>query len=233
MSKELEGKVVAITGASSGIGRSIALMLASLGARVVIGARREDMLKKLQAQILKSGGESVYAVTDVRNQEDLIQLVSLAYEQFGRLDVIINNAGVAQLSRMEDLDVQGWEDMIDINLKGVLYGIAAALAVFKKQGSGHIINILSTSGIKIGPMQAVYAGTKNAVRTISEALRQESEGRWRITCISPGIVKTELADNIKNPDMRNVMLENSSKLAIAPEDIAPFCCIRYQSADQC
>jgi NADP-dependent 3-hydroxy acid dehydrogenase YdfG len=219
MNSEIKGKVVAITGASSGIGEATALMLAAQGAKVVLGARRSDRLEELVTRISKEGGEAVYAVTDVKRRDDLTNLVKIACETYGRLDVIVNNAGMSQLSRIDALDVDGWEEMIDVNLKGVLYGIAAAIPVFREQGSGHIINIISTSGIKIVPMQGVYAGTKNAVRTISEALRQESKN-LRVTGISPGFVQTELVNNMKNTEMRGVILEKMETLAIAPEAIA-------------
>lgn len=130
-------------------------------------------MESLAKRIRGSKCEVEYAVTDVRKRDDLNNLVELALNKFGKLDVIINNAGVSQLSRIDELDVEGWEDMIDVNIKGVLYGIASAMPTFKKQGYGHIINIISTSGIKIVPLQGIYAGTKNAIRTISEALRQE------------------------------------------------------------
>ncbi len=156
----------------------------------------------------------------MKRREDLERLVTLACEQFGRLDVIVNNAGVAQLSRIDALDVKGWEEMIDINFKGVLYGIAAAMPVFKKQGVGHVVNIISTSGLKIVPMQGVYAGTKNAVRTISEALRQESQGDIRVTGISPGFVQTELAHGVTNAEMRDAIQTTMEKLAISPDAIA-------------
>lgn len=220
MESEIKGKVVAITGASSGIGEAIALMLAKQGAKVVLGARRSDRLEALVARIIENGGEAVYSVTEVKSRQDLVQLVKLACDHFGRLDVMINNAGMSQLSRIDELDVEGWEEMIDVNLKGVLYGIAAAIPVFKQQGAGHIINIISTSGIKIVPMQGVYAGTKNAVRTISEALRQESNGRWRVTGISPGFVKTEFADGIQNEQMRAAIMDKMEAIAISPDAIA-------------
>ncbi|UHG89801.1 SDR family oxidoreductase [Spirosoma oryzicola] len=220
MENGIKGKVVAITGASSGIGEATALLLAERGAAVVLGARRADRLAALNAQIKSAGGEVAYVVSDVKRKADLASLVTLACERFGKLDVLINNAGVSQLSRIDELDVEGWEEMIDINLKGVLYGIAAALPVFSQQGSGHIINVISTSGIKIVPMQGVYAATKNAVRTLSEALRQESNGRWRVTGISPGFVRTEFASKIKNPSMRAAITERSETVAISPDAVA-------------
>jgi len=219
MVNNIKGKVIAITGASSGIGEATALMLAAQGAKVVLGARRSDRLSALNTRIIKAGGESTYIITDVKKRDDLVKLVQLACEHYGGLDVIINNAGISHLSRIDDLEVEDWVDMIDVNLKGVLYGIAAALEVFKKQGSGHIINIISTSGIKIVP-QGVYAGTKNAVRTIAEALRQESGGKYKVTGISPGFVQTELTDNIKDPAIREATKKKASVIAISANDIA-------------
>lgn len=216
----IEGKVIAITGASSGIGEATAVMLAAQGAKVVLGARRSDRLEELSSKINATGGDSIYQVTDVKRRDDVTSLVKLACKHYGRLDVIINNAGISHLSRIDEMQVEDWEDMIDVNLKGVLYGIAAGLSVFKDQGSGHIINIISTSGIKIVPLQGVYAGTKNAVRTISEALRQESQGRYKVTGISPGFVQTELADHIKDPVAQAAIKERSAKIAISPNDIA-------------
>ena len=216
----IKEKVVTITGASSGIGEAIAMMLAAHGAKVVLGARRADRLEELASRIKAAGGHAVFMTTDVRHRGDVNHLVELACKHYGQLDVMINNAGISHLSRIDELQVEDWEDMIDINLKGVLYGIAAGLAVFKKQGFGHIINIISTSGIKIVPLQGVYAGTKNAVRTISEALRQESKGKYRVTGISPGFVQTELIDGVKDPATRAAYKEQSAKIAISPDDIA-------------
>jgi NADP-dependent 3-hydroxy acid dehydrogenase YdfG len=217
--KKLNGKVVVITGASSGIGKAIALKLAEHGAKIVLGARTKENLARLAEQIKKTGGEVEYIATDVKKKEDLRILIQTAISAYGRLDVLINNAGMSELSRIDDLDVDGWDEMIDVNIKGVLYGIAAAIPVFKQQKSGHIINIISTSGIKIVPMQGVYAGTKNAVRTITEAFRQESNGEIRITGISPGFVKTDFVENIKNSAMKSVIKKNMEKMAISPDAI--------------
>jgi len=219
MEKNINNKIVVITGASSGIGEATALKLAAMGAKVVLGARRTDRLEQLVNRIVGSGGQAIYLATDITKLNDLVKLVQLACETFGGLDVIVNNAGISHLSRLDELQVEDWEEMIDVNLKGTLYGIAAALAVFKEQGSGHIINILSTSGIKILPTQGVYAGTKNA-GTISEALRQESGGKYRVTGISPGFVQTELADNIKDPKIKAAIKEKAAKIAISPDAIA-------------
>lgn len=218
--QNIKGKVVAITGASSGMGKAIAIALAENGAKVVLGARRTPQLQELVEKIKNEGGQATFAQIDVKNRADLLRLVSTAVEQYGKLDVIVNNAGVSQLSRIEDLDIDGWEEMIEVNLKGVLYGMAAAISVFRPQQSGHIINIISTSGIKIVPMQGIYAGTKNAIRTIAEAFRQESDGNVRITGISPGLVKTDFADNIKNEEMKKAVQQGMERIAIDPMAIA-------------
>ncbi|MGY3053258.1 NADP-dependent 3-hydroxy acid dehydrogenase YdfG [Pedobacter sp. UYEF25] len=218
--QNIKGKVVAITGASSGMGKAIAIELAKNGAKVVLGARRTEQLQQIVEEIKSTGGEAACAKIDVKNKADLVRLVRTAVEEYGSLDVIINNAGVSQLSRIDGLDIDGWEEMIDINLKGVLYGMAAAIPVFKQQQSGHIVNIISTSGIKIVPMQGVYAGSKNAIRTIAEAFRQESDGNIRITGISPGFVKTDFANNIKNEEMKTTIQKGMEQIAINPLAIA-------------
>jgi NADP-dependent 3-hydroxy acid dehydrogenase YdfG len=218
--QNIEGKVVAITGASSGMGKAIAIELAKNGAKVVLGARRTEQLQQLVEEIKSKGGEATFTTIDVKNKADLVRIVNIAVEQYGKLDVIVNNAGVSQLSRIDELDIDGWEEMIDINLKGVLYGMAAAIPVFKQQQSGHIVNIISTSGIKIVAMQGVYAGTKNAIRTIAEAFRQESDGNIRITGISPGFVKTEFANSIKNEEMKTAIQKGMEQIAIDPIAIA-------------
>jgi NADP-dependent 3-hydroxy acid dehydrogenase YdfG len=218
--ENIKGKVVVITGASSGIGEATALLLAKNGAKVILAARRADRLKQLTQRIQTEGGQADYLVTDVKMRSDLVKLVDFATIRFGHMDVLVNNAGIAHLSRIDQNEVEDWEEMIDINLKGVLYGIAAAMPVFKIQGGGHIVNIISTSGIKIVPLQGVYAGTKNAVRTITEALRQESKGKYRITGISPGFVNTELADHMKEPAVQAATREMAAKIAISPDAIA-------------
>ncbi len=218
--KKLNGKVIVITGASSGIGKAIALQLAENGATVVLGARRVEKIAALADQIQKAGGAAKYIATDVKKKDDLYALIQAAVNTYGRIDVIINNAGISELSRIDELDIDGWEEMIDVNIKGVLYGMAAVIPVFKQQKSGHIINIISTSGIKIVPMQGVYAGTKNAIRTISEAFRQESNGEIGITGIWPGVFITDFVDNIKNNSMKSVIKENMEKMAISPNAVA-------------
>ncbi|TBO40599.1 SDR family oxidoreductase [Pedobacter kyonggii] len=218
--QNIKGKIVAITGASSGMGKAIAIELAKNGAKVVLGARRTEQLQQIVDEIKSKGGEAIFAQIDMKNKADLVRLVNEAVEQHGKLDVIVNNAGASQLSRIDELDIEGWEEMIDVNLKGVLYGMAAAIPVFKQQQSGHIVNIISTSGIKIIPMQGVYAGTKNAIRTIAEAFRQESDGNIRITGISPGLVKTDFANNIKNEEMKTAVQRGMEQIAINPIAIA-------------
>jgi len=163
----IEGKVVAITGASSGIGEATALLLAERGAKVVIGARGSERLKALADRIVSAGGDVAYARTDVKRREDLSNLVKLACERYGKLDVLVNNAGIGPISPLDDLRVDEWDDMIDINIKGVLNGIAAALPVFRKQGFGHFVNTASTAGHTTSPNQSVYSGTKFAVRARS------------------------------------------------------------------
>jgi len=189
----LHGKVVGITGASSGIGEATARHLASHGASVVLGARRTDRLDSLVAEIQADGGQAAATRVDVTDPGDLKALVDVALERFGRLDVFVGNAGIAKLGPVAELDVESWAAMIDVNLKGILHGVAAALPVFREQGSGHFVTVVSTAGLRIVPTQAVYAGTKNAVRTLLEGLRQENtDGTLRTTSISPGYVLTEL-----------------------------------------
>jgi NADP-dependent 3-hydroxy acid dehydrogenase YdfG len=216
----IEGKIVAITGASSGIGAATALHLAGRGARLVLGARRDDRLEALADRIASAGGQVVWARTDVKRRDDLTNLVALGCHRFGKLDVLINNAGVAPISFLDDLRVEDWEEMIDVNIKGTLYGIAAALPVFRRQGFGHIINTLSTAGIKISPTMAVYAGSKNAVRAISEGLRQEAGDRLRVTVVSPGFVSTELTCSMTNPEIRSQTEAAAAKMAISPDAVA-------------
>ena len=216
----IEDKVVVITGASSGIGEATALLLAGRGAKVVLGARRSDRLEALAARIADAGGESTHARTDVRRREDLSDLVKLACERYGKLDVLVNNAGIAPISLLDELRVEDWEEMIDVNIKGVLYGIAAALPVFRKQGFGHFVNTASTAGLITKPAMSVYSGTKFAVRAISEGLRQEAGDQLRVTIISPGFVHTDLADSMTNPEVKAQILDTMGRMAISPDAIA-------------
>jgi NADP-dependent 3-hydroxy acid dehydrogenase YdfG len=216
----IKNKVVAITGASSGIGEATALVLAERGAKLVLGARRSGRLEALADRIAKAGGEAAYASTDVKRRDDLSNLVKLACERFGKLDVLVNNAGIAPTSLLDELRVDDWEEMIDVNIKGVLYGIAAALPVFRKQGFGHIINTASTAGLITRPTMSVYSGTKFAVRAISEGLRQEGGDKLRVTIISPGFVQTNLADSMTNPEVKAQVAGAMGKMAISPHAIA-------------
>lgn len=218
----IHGKVVAITGASSGIGEATARHLAALGAPVVLGARRTDQLDRVVAEIEAAGGEAVAVRVDVTEPADLRSLVDVAVERFGRLDVLVGNAGVTRISTVADLDVEGWSAMVDVNVKGILHGIAAALPLFRRQGSGHLVTVVSTSGLKIVPTQAVYAGTKNAVRTLLEGLRQEStDGVLRTTSINPGYVRTELIDNaVDDPAVREEVRRSMADLGIDPTAVA-------------
>ncbi|MBB5781395.1 SDR family oxidoreductase [Nonomuraea jabiensis] len=217
----ITGKVVAITGASSGIGEATARLLAERGAAVVLGARRTQRLDEIARQIRDRGGRAVTSAVDVTAREDLERLVGLAVTEFGRLDVLVGNAGISKIGPVADLDVAGWSAMIDVNLRGVLHGIAAALPVFREQGHGHLVTTVSTAGLKISPTMAVYAATKNAVRTLLEGLRQEStDGVLRTTAISPGYVRTELAGSIDNPEVREEIRRNMDQYAIAPQAVA-------------
>jgi NADP-dependent 3-hydroxy acid dehydrogenase YdfG len=216
---EIDGKVVAITGASSGIGEATALLLAERGAKVVLGARRADRLEALAARIAKEGGEVSHARTDVRRRDDLSRLVGLARERYGRLDVLVGNAGVMPISPLDDLRVDDWDEMIDVNVKGVLYGIAAALPVFREQGFGHFINTASTAGHRTVANQSVYSGTKYAVRAISEGLRQEAGDKLRVTIVSPGMTLTDFAGRMTNQEMR-AQLTEAARIAMPPDAVA-------------
>jgi NADP-dependent 3-hydroxy acid dehydrogenase YdfG len=218
--ENVQGKVIAITGASSGIGAATARLLAARGAKVVLGARRLDRLEALANEITAAGGEAAYARTDVSQRADVTALIELACERYGQLDVLINNAGIGLISPLDELRVEDWDTMIDVNIKGTLYGIAAALPVFRRQEFGHFVNVLSTSGLRIVPLQSVYAGTKNAVRAISEGLRQEAGDKLRVTIISPGFVHTDFADSMTNPEVKAQIIAARDKMAISPDAIA-------------
>ena len=215
------GPVVAITGASSGIGAATARLLAANGAQLVLGARRTDRLERLAGELRTAGASVVTIATDVTRRDDLERLVGRATEEFGRLDVLVSNAGISKIGPIGDGDVDGWSDMIDVNLRGVLYGIAAAMPVFRRQGNGHFVTTVSTAGLKIVPDMAVYAATKNAVRTVMEGLRQESrDGVVRTTSISPGFVNTELDGSIDDPALRDQIRHNMDTFGIPPDAVA-------------
>lgn len=200
-------KVVVITGASSGIGEATARLLASKGACVVLGARRTDRLEVLCNEINADGGNARFQAVDVTRLSDVQALVDLAVSQHGRVDVIVNNAGVMPLSKLEALKVAEWDQMIDVNIRGVLHGIAAGLPLMQRQKSGQFINIASIGAYTVSPTASVYCATKFAVRAISEGLRQEVGGDIRVTVISPGVTESELAESISDEGGRAEMRE--------------------------
>ena len=217
----IKGKVVAITGASSGIGEATARLLGADGAAVVLGARRTERLDEIARDIREHGCRALTHATDVTRREDLDRLVGLAVEEFGKLDVLVSNAGISKIGPMADLDTDGWSAMIDVNLRGVLHGIAAALPVFQRQGHGHLVTTVSTAGLKIMPTMAVYGATKNAVRTLLEGLRQEStDGVLRTTSVSPGFVRTELDTSIDDIGVREQIRRNMDEFGLPPEAVA-------------
>ncbi len=213
-------KVVAVTGAGSGMGEADALLLAERGAKLVLGDLREDRLEGLTARIKDTGGDVAWLRTDVRSRDDLTALVNLARQQYGKLDVLVNNAGVMPLSPLDELRVDEWDLMIDVNLKGVLHGIAAALPIFREQGFGHFVNMASTAAYLTVPNQAVYSATKFAVRALSEGLRKEAGDKVRVTIISPGFTRTNYADTVTNDDVRAELAQSVEKFAMSPADIA-------------
>ena len=216
---ELE-KVVVITGAGSGIGRATAMLLAARGCRLVLGGRREAQLAAVAAEIESAGGLAIFRRADVTRPAALEALVALACDRFGRLDVLVNNAGIGPISRFDALKVEDWDAMIDINIRGVLHGIAAALPVFRRQGSGHVVNVVSTAGLKIVTTMGVYAATKNAVRTITEALRQEAGPQLRVTEVSPGMVATDFADSMTDEAAKAAIQDRLAAIAMSPDAIA-------------
>jgi NADP-dependent 3-hydroxy acid dehydrogenase YdfG len=191
-------KIVLITGASSGIGVGIAKEVAAAGATVVLGARRTDRLENVASRIRDAGGKVMTRRLDVTDRADMAAFAEAARQEFGRVDVIVNNAGVMPLSPMASMKVDEWDRMVDVNIKGVLYGIAAVLPEMTSRGSGHVINIASIGALQVVPTAAVYCATKFAVRAISDGLRQEQD-KIRVTCIHPGVVESELADTITDP----------------------------------
>ena len=216
---EIKGKVIAITGASSGIGEATAHLLAQKGAQVVLGARRTQRLEALVATIRAEGGLAEYQALDVTQREDVESFMNFAQSKFGKVDVVINNAGVMPLSPLEALKVDEWNQMIDVNIRGVLHGIAAGLPIMRKQGFGQFINISSIGGHAVYPTSAVYSATKFAVMAISEGLRQEVGGDIRVTVISPGVTESELAETISDAGAREGMRE-FRKISISAESVA-------------
>ena len=221
MGNNVEGKVVVITGASSGLGEAAARHLSAAGARVVVGARRVDRLKALVAELTGRGGQALTLATDVTDRDQVKRLVDAAVQTYGRVDVMVNNAGLMPQSLLERLKIDEWDRMIDVNIKGVLYGIAAALPYMKQQRSGHFINVSSVAGHKVRPGGTVYSATKHAVRVISEGLRQEVKAyNIRTTVISPGAVDTELPDTITDPEVSEAMRKFYDDIAIPADSFA-------------
>jgi NADP-dependent 3-hydroxy acid dehydrogenase YdfG len=221
MSENIASKVVVITGASSGLGATTARHLAEQGAIVVLGARRLERITALSDEINATGAKALALETDVTDRAQVRRLVDAAVESFGRVDVMLNNAGLMPQSPLDRLKVDEWDRMIDVNIKGVLWGVAAALPQMQAQKSGHIINVSSVAGHKIRAGGVVYSATKHAVRVISEGLRQEVKP-WNIrtTIISPGAVDTELPNSISEPDIAAGTRDFYAKFAIPPESFA-------------
>ncbi|MFK3981388.1 SDR family oxidoreductase [Micromonospora sp. NPDC050397] len=214
-----ESKIVLITGSSSGIGEATARRLAADGHQVVLGARRVDRLAALSDKIRAAGGRADYQQLDVTSIDDVRNFAERAHQRYGRVDVLVNNAGVMPLSRVDALRVDDWNQMIDVNLRGTLHGIAAVLPLMRARGAGHIVNVASTSAHRVDPTAAVYCATKYAVRALSEGLRQESRD-IRVTVISPGYTHSELADHGGDPEVRAAVRAASDQLAIPASTVA-------------
>ncbi len=221
MNTKISGKVVVITGASSGLGQATARLLSAQGATVALGARRIDRIQSLAEELVRSGGKALAVTTDVTHCDQVKRLVDSAVHAYGRIDVMLNNAGLMPHSPLERLKVDDWDRMIDVNVKGVLYGIAAALPYMKEQKAGHLINVSSVAGHKVRPGGVVYAATKHAVRVITEGLRMEVKPyNIRTTIISPGAVATELVDNITEADVRENVRKMTEGIALPAETFA-------------
>ena len=221
MSNNIEGKVVVITGASSGLGEATARLLSVQGASVVLGARRVDRIQSLAKELTGAGGKAIAITTDVIHWDQVKKLVDAAVQRYGRIDVMINNAGLMPQAPLERLKIDEWDQMIDVNIKGVLYGIAAVLPHMKQQKAGHIINVSSVAGHKVGPGFAVYAATKHAVRALSEGLRQEVKPyNIRTTVISPGAVATELPNSVTDPSAAERIHKFYAEVAVPADSFA-------------
>ncbi|HZP93955.1 MAG TPA: SDR family oxidoreductase [Burkholderiales bacterium] len=221
MSNNIEGKIVVITGASSGNGEATARFLSAQGASVVLGARRADRIRSLAGELTGRGGKALAVATDVTHYDQVKRLVDEAVRTYGRVDVMINNAGLMPLAPLERLKIDDWNRAIDVNIKGVLYGIAAALPYMKQRKAGHIINVSSVAGHKVRPGNAVYAATKHAVRALSEGLRMEVKPyNIRTTVISPGAVATELVNSITEPDIAESTRKFVAEVAIPADSFA-------------
>ncbi|MBS0956730.1 SDR family oxidoreductase [Lactiplantibacillus plantarum] len=218
-----ESKVIVITGASSGIGEATAKLVVKDGAKVILGARRENKLKKIADEIEKLGGEVAYQATDVTDDNQVEALAKLAIDKFGRIDVWLNNAGIMPQSILSEKKINDWNNMIDINIKGTLYGIGAAISHMDKQKSGHIINVSSVAGHTAHSGSAVYSATKYAVRAISESLRQEmveAKNNVRVTVISPGAINTDLLSSVTDPEVKAGMEKFYESFGISVDRVA-------------
>lgn len=221
MYQNIAGKVIVITGASSGLGEATARLLSSAGAIVVLAARRAERIQQLASELESQGGKALAVTTDVTDRSQVQSLVDQAIAKFGKVDVVLNNAGLMPLAPLEDLKVNEWEQMIDVNFKGVLYGVAAALPHMKEQKSGHIINVSSVYGHKWGPDATVYCATKFAVRALSEGIRQEVKPyNIRTTVISPGAVATELLEHISDEQIQAQTKEFVEQIAVPADTFA-------------
>jgi len=221
MSDNISGKIIVITGASSGLGEASARLLSAQGASLVLGARRHDRIRSLAGELTAGGGKAIAVTTDVTSRDQVKTLVETAVQTYGRIDVIINNAGLMPQSPLDRLKVDEWDRMIDVNIKGVLYGIAAALPHMQRQKAGHIINVSSVAGHKVRAGGAVYAATKHAVLALSEGLRQEVKPyNIRTTVISPGAVATELPNTISEPDVAESFHKFYESFAIPADSFA-------------
>ena len=221
MTEGIKDKIVVVTGASSGLGEATARLLSAEGATVVLGARRADRLRTLARQLEARGGKALAMTTDVSQREQVKALVDAAAKTYGRVDVMINNAGLMPQAPLERLKVDEWEQMIDVNVKGVLHGIAAALPHMQRQKAGHFINVSSVAGHRVGPGFAVYAATKYAVRALSEGLRQEVKPyNIRTTVISPGAVATELPNSVTDPDASKRIRTFYEQVAVPADSFA-------------
>ncbi|WDF45341.1 SDR family oxidoreductase [Chryseobacterium sp. KACC 21268] len=218
--ENVKGKVVAVTGASSGIGEAIARHLASLGAKVILGARRIDNLEKITKSLAQNGYQVDYRALDVTEPDDVSSFVKFAVERFGTLDVFVNNAGLMPLSMINKYKIDEWHRMIDVNVKGVLHGIAAALPIFESKDSGQFINITSVGDRWVGPTSTVYSATKFAVRAISDGLRQEVSRNIRVALVAPGATESELPNTISDPELKKMAVEMFRKDLISGEAIA-------------
>ena len=218
--QDMNAKVVAVTGASSGIGEAVARRLAANGARVVLGARRTDRLERIVAEIAAAGGSAAWTRLDVTDRADVAAFVGFARQRFGRLDVMVSNAGLMPLSPIADLKVDEWDRMIDVNLKGVVHGIAAALPVFQAQASGHFVHVSSIADRRVVPTAAIYSASKYGVRALSEGLRQEAGPGIRVTLVAPGATVSELADTISDPALRRIAIEDYRRDLLPADAIA-------------